>query len=106
MAIQEIKDKVDAATAGHGVMLNLIDGVVFGLFKDLAYRPSTNGVVGEPVTKTELAARTHMDAYQLGVWLTTMQEAGFIDGTRDDNPKYSMNPEQIAVLANENDPPG
>ncbi|MBI4471171.1 MAG: methyltransferase domain-containing protein [Acidobacteria bacterium] len=83
----------DASAAFVTVMCSLGDRL--GLFKDLA----AHG----PATSSELAARTSINERYAREWLGAMTSAGYLryDGN---NRKFTMPPEHVPVLADENGP--
>lgn len=86
---QFVNDLGGAAHAGMAVI-----GERLGLYKALAT---------QPMTSTELAAKTNTDERYLREWLSSQAAGGYI--TYDDKTnKFSLNEEQAFTMANEDSP--
>jgi len=82
----------DLGAAGHTGMV--VIGERLGLYKALA---------AEPMTSSELAAKTKTDERYLREWLASQAAGGYV--TYDEKTKrFSLSPEQAFTLADENSP--
>jgi 2-polyprenyl-3-methyl-5-hydroxy-6-metoxy-1,4-benzoquinol methylase len=83
----------DLGAAASGSLV--VTGDRLGLYKAIA----ENG----PVTASELAENTVTNERYVREWLSTQAASGYVDYDAQSN-KFSMNPEQQAVFADENSP--
>src|ERR1700690_916576 len=82
----------DLGAAVHTGMV--VIGEKLGLYKALA---------GGPMSSAELAAKTGTDERYLREWLASQAAGGYIEYDEKTNT-FSMNPEQVFTLANEDSP--